>query len=186
MPSLHEPGKPHIFILEPSERETENAARYTDDPRALSEYALLVAAVVQVIEARSIDAGALSSLESAFRSTHKVVWDAASRYFTLLSHYFPPVLDHFVGLFSDRSAQIRLRVVQAQWSSQLPEPHLTSLLRRALHDRAPRVRAFAADRIEQFELIELLPDLEHRLREESHQGTREALEHAQNALRALA
>jgi hypothetical protein len=183
MPNLHELGKPHIFLLDPPEREKATAAYYTKDAEAIEEYARLIDAIVPVVESRVLTTLALPELERAFRSRHKIVWNKAGRFLVQLSHYFAPVLSRFLALADDSSAQIRLRVIQSQWTDQLPAPQLPLLLLRALNDKAPRVRLFAADRIEQFRVTSLLPELERRHALETHPGARTALEDAIRALR---
>jgi len=149
----------------------------------LEEYSRLVDAVVPVIEARILTEQALPELEKAFRSTHKVVWEKAGRLLVQLSHYFEPALTRALALADDSSAQIRLRIVQSQWTDQLPAPQLQLILLRAISDKAPRVRLFAADRIGHFRIMSLLPELEKRLAHETHAGALTALDDAIRILR---
>ena len=169
MPTLRGKDKPSIFLLEPISREKENAKHHTKNEDALTAYSALVDAIYPVVQTRTLQADALDQLELAFRNSHKIVWETAGNYMVILSHYFEDALERFRKLANDPKAAIRLRAVQSQFSSTVPEPFLTELLTQGLRDSSEQVRSFAASRCGQFKRTDLAELLQRQAVAETSQ-----------------
>jgi hypothetical protein len=144
----------------------------------LAEYSTLVDTIFPVVQSRSLQPSTLELSEKAFRSSHKLVWQTAGRYLVALSHYFPQALDRVRQLGRDSTASIRLRVVQSQWTSTVPEPLLTELLVATVRDGSKQVRIFAACRCGQLTRKDLLDLLEAQVAAEPCPAVLESLRYA--------
>jgi len=178
MPTLRDKAKPSIFLLEPIEREKDNAKRHTKSPEALEAYSALVEAIYPVVQTRMLQADALDQLEGAFRNCHKTVWETAGNYLVILSHYFDDALNRFRMLACDPKAAIRLRAVQSQFTNTVPEPYLTELLKQALQDSSDQVRSFAASRCGQFKRTDLADLLQQQASSETSKNVHRDLSFA--------
>jgi vesicle coat complex subunit len=174
-PSLVEPGKPHIFLLDDPELEKNHVKAYTKSPEAMSEYAEIVDVLFRIVLTKQLSDVSLHLLAQRMRSRFKVVYEQAGRRLVQLSHYFDKAGSVLLVLMSDSNATIRVRVIQSLWT-QTPPPELTDLIiRKGLGDKSSMVRQFAISRIGQLKLKHLASDLRAiLLKEKNEKLTKEA------------
>lgn len=150
MPSLSEAGKPFIFLLQEPELEKTHFRNYSKQPEAIAEHDAMIDALFRIVTSRSLTPTDLGVLKGAMKSPHKVVWDRAGRRLMQLSHYFPDASQALFELLEDKSARIRVRVIQSIWEDRLPEADLKRMIDRGLNDSSSVVRKFAQDRAESY------------------------------------
>ena len=181
-PSLSEPGKPHIFLLDDSQQEKNHVYNYTKSPEAVAEFADIVDVMFEIVEKKLLSESGINLLVERLNSRFKVVYEEAGRRLVQLSHYFEDAGKKLVQLMSHRKASIRLRVVQSLWTDTPPREITDSIIRCGLMDKSISVRQFAADRIGQFQLNYFVPQLRELLKNEQN---KKVITAAQYTLRRL-
>lgn len=78
-PSLCEPRKPHVFLLEDPAREKEHYARFASCIEAADELSPLIDAVYEAVLNHALSAQAIQAIQAAVRSRFKVVHELAAK-----------------------------------------------------------------------------------------------------------
>jgi hypothetical protein len=167
MPLLAQIGKPHLYVAGELEQEKQCARTYTNNPAILLECDALAEAIHPVVVSQSLSLSSLQALELGLRSKHQLVWTTAGRYLVILSHYFPEALDAILRLSRDRSADVRARIIQSQFSEYVIESVLDDMLKQGLADPSKKVRLYSASRCGDLKRKNLMEILSSQLTKES-------------------
>ena len=182
-PSLHEEGKPHIFLLPNPEDEKKHIRHYSRNEEACEECDLIINTMYEICASRSISKSNIETLSNAMRSKYKYVWESTGRRIVQLSHYFAEAAQLIELLFSDSSSSIRLRTVQSLWSDIPPVELTNRIIIQGLYDKSYSVRVFSAQRIGDLNLVHLKDELIRAKTEETSEKVLQAIDYSLNELK---
>ena len=151
-------------------------------PELVAPFLAALEAFEAAIEAGALNDAALETIVECARSSRMPLGENAATLLGQLVARFPAAEHAVRGMAVHPKVHVRVNALVAL-SSTPPASLHDEVLRMALRDRSSKIRALAADKIMQFELDHLLPELDAATASENVPKTREELEYARDLLR---
>ena len=156
--TLKKEGSPTIFLWG-DYREKEDIGIYsrTKDPEIYKTYSALIDCIYKIVSSKQVESSDIELFKKTIANKTKLIWEKAGEKIVQFSRYFEEFKMLLDSLSKDKSAAIRLKIIQSHWKDFPPKDQALQILTDGLKDTSRKNRNCTIDRIQLFNLADFLP-----------------------------